>query len=136
MARVWTTVGLSLQSTQGKAHKAGALPIQKYTNLKSQYVISKRGGIRRAKPYAFTEQGAAMLSSVLKSKRAIEVNIQIMRTFVKLRRLISTHSELLKKVEEMERKYDDQFQIVFSAIKKLMAPLEKPKRKIGFKPDE
>lgn len=109
---------------------------EEFENLKSQYVTSKRGGIRRAKPYAFTEQGVAMLSSILKSNRAIEVNIQIMRVFVKLRQMIYSHSELVKKIEEMEKKYDDQFRIVFDAIKELMKPLQKPRRKIGFNVDE
>jgi hypothetical protein len=111
------------------------LSVEEFETLKSQYVTSKRGGMRRATPYAFTEQGVAMLSSVLKSKRAIEVNIQIMRTFVKLRQLISTHAELLRKVEEMEKKYDKQFLIVFDAIKKMMTP-QRPKKIIGFKMDE
>lgn len=79
-----------------------------------------------------TEQGVAMLSSVLNSKQAIEVNILIMRAFMQLRQMISSHKDLLRKVEEMEKKYDEQFQVVFEAIKQLMAPPEKPKRKIGF----
>jgi hypothetical protein len=86
----------------------------------------------RYKPYAFTEQGVAMLSSVLNSKRAIQVNIQIMLTFTKLREMMMTHMELRKKIEEMEKKYDHQFAIVFEAIKKLLEPPEKPKRRIGF----
>ena len=86
----------------------------------------------RTMPYAFTEYGVAMLSSVLNSKRAIQVNIQIIKAFVKLRKLLSSHMELRRKLEEMERKYDDQFKVVFSAIRQLMAPPEKPRRKIGF----
>jgi hypothetical protein len=86
-------------------------------------------------PYAFTEQGVAMLSSVLRSKRAVQVNIQIMRAFIKLRKILESHKELLAKIEEMEKKYDAQFQIVFAAIKELMAPPpEKPKNKLGFHP--
>ncbi|MEK6646770.1 MAG: ORF6N domain-containing protein [Candidatus Firestonebacteria bacterium] len=88
-----------------------------------------------AKPYVFTEQGVAMLSSVLNSKRAILVNIQIMRAFVKLRQILSTHKELQRKIEEMEKKYDKQFSIVFEAIRQLMRPPEipkPPKKKIGF----
>lgn len=73
-----------------------------------------------------------MLSSVLNSKQAIEVNILIMRAFMRLRQMIASHKDLLRKVEEMEKKYDEQFQVVFEAIKQLMAPPEKPKRKIGF----
>jgi hypothetical protein len=82
--------------------------------------------------FAFTEQGVAMLSSVLKSKRAVQVNIEIMRAFVKLRMILSTHVELARKLEEMENKYDAQFRVVFDAIRELMAPPKNPKRRIGF----
>ena len=85
-------------------------------------------------PYAFTEQGIAMLSSVLNSDKAIEVNIQIMRTFTKIRELMLVHKDLRQKIEEMEHKYDTQFKIVFEAIKKLLEPSEKPKDRIGFHP--
>jgi len=104
-----------------------------FENLKSQIVISSWGGMRRAKPYAFTEQGVSMLSSVLRSKRAVQVNIEIMRSFVKLREMLATHKDLDRKLAELERKYDDQFKIVFEAIRQLMAPPDKKgKRKIGF----
>ena len=83
-------------------------------------------------PYAFTEQGVAMLSSVLNSERAILVNIQIMRTFTKLREIIESNKELKKKIDDMEKKYDSHFQTVFEAIKKLIEPELKPKRKVGF----
>jgi hypothetical protein len=83
---------------------------------------------------AFTEQGVAMLSSVLNSEKAIAVNIQIMRAFVNLRRAIFTHAALKRKIEEMEEKYDAQFTSVFEAIKKLIEPPEKPRRRIGFHP--
>jgi len=83
-------------------------------------------------PHAFTEQGVAMLSTVLNSERAIEVNIQIMRAFVRLRQMLSTHADLAKKLEALERKYDSQFRVVFEAIHALMAEPEQPKRKIGF----
>ena len=83
-------------------------------------------------PYALNEQGVAMLSSVLKSKRAILVNIQIIKTFVKLRELMSTHKDILRKVEEMEKQYDRQFRVVFDVIRKIIEPPVKPKRKIGF----
>ena len=86
----------------------------------------------RYRPMAFTEQGVAMLSSVLNSKRAIQVNIQIMRTFTKIREIIMTHKDLQRKIEDMERKYDQQFKVVFDAIKQLLTPSEKPKRQIGF----
>ena len=104
-----------------------------YEVLRSQFVTSNKGrGGRRFKPYAFTEQGVSMLSSVLNSKRAIHVNIQIMRTFTKLREMIESNKDLKRKIEEMEKKYDKQFQMVFEAIKKLIEPELKPKRKIGF----
>jgi len=83
-------------------------------------------------PYAFTEQGVAMLSSVLNINRAIEVNIQIMRTFSKIREMISAHTELRQKIEALEKKYDSQFKIVFDALRQLLAPPKKPKRQIGF----
>ena len=106
------------------------------SNLKSQTVISSAagwGGARRARPYAFTEQGVAMLSSVLRSRRAVEVNIQIMRAFVQLRRMIASHADLAHKLDAMERKYDRQFKVVFDAIRQLMTPAEPKKgQKIGF----
>ncbi len=108
-----------------------------FKNLKSQFVISSWGG-RRHPPYAFTEQGVAMLSSVLHSKRAVQVNIAIMRAFVKLRQILSTHKELAHKLEELERrieKHDAEIQGVFEAIRKLMSPLKQPKRRIGFHTD-
>ena len=102
-------------------------------NLKSQFAISSSDwGGRRHPPYAFTEQGVAMLSSVLRSKRAVEVNIQIMRTFVRLRKLLASNAELSRKLEAMEKKYDAQFKIVFDAIRQLMKSPEPKTRKIGF----
>ena len=102
-------------------------------NLKSQFAISSSDwGGRRHPPYAFTEQGVAMLSSVLRSKRAVEVNIEIMRTFVRLRQLLATNAELARKLEALEKRYDAQFKVVFDAIRQLMAPSEPNKRKIGF----
>jgi len=105
---------------------------EEFNNLKSQIVISSWGGLRRAAPYAFTEQGVAMLSSVLNSPRAIQVNIEIMRAFVRLRKILASHAELARKLEEMEKKYDSQFKVVFDAIRQLMAPKEAPKKQIGF----
>lgn len=100
--------------------------------LKSHFATSKRGG-RRYLPYVFTQEGVAMLSSVLNSERAIQVNIQIMRAFTQLRRMVLTNHELKRKIEEMERKYDKQFSVVFEAIKQLLAPERKGnKRVIGF----
>jgi hypothetical protein len=105
---------------------------QEFTNLRSQIVTSSWGGTRYL-PYAFTEQGVAMLSSVLRSPRAIAVNIEIMRAFVRMRALIVTNRELAKKLAALEAKYDKQFKVVFQAIYDLMDEGEKkPKRKIGF----
>lgn len=110
------------------------LSTEEFENLKSQFVTSSHGGIRRALPYAFTEQGVAMLSSVLNSPRAIQVNIAIMRAFVKMRESAMAHKDLLVQLNAMEKKYDSQFQVVFTAIKKLMEPLPvKPKKRIGFR---
>lgn len=103
-----------------------------FANLKSQFVISNWGGLRRATPYAFTEQGVAMLSSVLNSKRAVQVNIEIMRTFARLRQLLGSHARLARKLEALERRYDSQFKIVFDALRELMAPQPPKKRRIGF----
>ncbi|MFA4844713.1 MAG: ORF6N domain-containing protein [Candidatus Margulisiibacteriota bacterium] len=86
-------------------------------------------------PYVFTEQGVAMLSSVLNSKRAIQVNILIINTFVKLRELVSSHKDVLRKIEELEGKYDKQFKIVFDAIRALIIPTERSKKRIGFMVD-
>ena len=106
-----------------------------YTVLRSQIVTSKGKGGRRYLPYVFTEQGVAMLSSVLNSKKAIKVNIQIMRAFVKLREILSTHKELAQKLKELELKidsHDQQIQSIFEVINQLLIPPEKPKKKIGF----
>ncbi len=101
--------------------------------LRSQIVTSNEGrGGRRYTPYAFTEQGVAMLSSVLRSPRAVQVNIAIMRAFVKLREIIASHHQLARRLEEMESRYDAQFRAVFDAIRELMKPPEKPRRRIGF----
>jgi len=94
---------------------------EEFRRLKSQIVISNRGGPNRALPYAFTEQGVAMLSCVLRSARAVEVNIAIMRTFVQLRRLMDSNRDLAKRVEALESRYDEQFATVFDAIKRLIA---------------
>src|SRR5574337_1177213 len=109
---------------------------EELTNLKSQFVISSWGGLRRASPYAFTEQGVAMLSSVLRSPRAVQVNIEIMRTFVRLRRMVASNTELARRLRELEKKYDAQFKTVFDAIRALMTPPDKPRRSIGFRVEE
>jgi len=101
--------------------------------LRYQFGTLKRGAHAKYAPFAFAEQGVAMLSTVLNSKRAILVNIEIMRAFVRLREILSTHKDLARKLEELEKKYDEQFRDVFEAIRMLMAPLEPPpKRQIGF----
>ena len=115
---------------------ASQLSKEEYQALRFQIGISKEGrGGRRFLPYAFTEQGVAMLSSVLRSKRAVMVNIAIMRAFVRLRRILSTHRHLAQKLAELERRlegHDQKIQSIFDAIRQLMAPLEPPRRRIGF----
>ncbi len=102
------------------------------SSFRSQSVILKNHGGRRTLPYAFTEQGVAMLSSVLRSPRAVEVNIAIMRTFVQLRSLMQSNKLLAEKIEKLEEKYDQNFQIVFDAIKQLIAADENPSKELGF----
>ncbi|MBU4334362.1 MAG: ORF6N domain-containing protein, partial [Candidatus Omnitrophica bacterium] len=111
------------------------LTSQEFLNLKSQFVTSSWGGTRKS-PAVFTEHGILMLSSILNSKRAILVNIQIMRTFTKLREMMSNHKELREKIEIMEKKYDYQFKIIFDTIKKLLDLPKNPKRPIGFQPNK
>jgi hypothetical protein len=101
-------------------------------NLVSQTVIPTRGKLGGATPMAFTEQGVAMLSSVLRSSRAVQVNIAIMRTFVRLREMLLSNAELARKLAALENKYDAQFKVVFDAIRELMLPPDPPRRKIGF----
>jgi hypothetical protein len=104
--------------------------------LLSQFAIPSRKHLGGFNPYVFTEQGVAMLSTVLKSERAIQVNIAIMRAFVQLRKLIATHKDLAAKLEELEKKYDAQFKVVFDAIRQLMTTPEYPKKEIGFRVKE
>jgi len=99
----------------------------------SQNAIPSRQYLGGYKPYVFTEQGVAMLSTVLNSERAIEVNISIMRAFVKLREMISSHKDLARKLASLEKKYDAQFRVVFDAIRELMTPITLQKGKIGFR---
>ncbi len=111
-----------------------------FENLRCHFGTSSQWGGRRYPPYAFTEQGVAMLSSVLKSKRAVQVNIEIMRTFVRLRRILASHAELARKLDALEKKYDAQFRVVFDAIRQLSSPPESepepPKKRIGFLVEE
>jgi hypothetical protein len=107
-------------------------------SLRSQIVTLKRGRGEHRKylPYVFTEQGVAKLSSVLNSERAVRVNIEIIRAFVNLRKMLASNAELSRKLAALEKKYDAQFKVVFDTIRELMRPPEKPKQKIGFKREE
>ena len=108
---------------------------EELASLKFQFGISSWGGRRRSRPYVFTEQGIAMLSSVLNSERAVKVNIAIMRAFVKLRQMLDTNRELAQKFSELDRrvgKHDEEIVEILEAIRQLMAPPEKPPREIGF----
>jgi hypothetical protein len=122
------------------------LTVEEFASLRSQFVTSNsistgieplakpRGG-RRHRPFAFTEQGVAMLSSVLHSPRAIQVNIEIMRAFTRLRRILLSHAELARHLNELDQRCDQQFRVVFDAIHKLMAPPEPRRKRIGFRTD-
>jgi hypothetical protein len=113
------------------------LTSEEVTFLRSQTATSNRGrGGRRYAPYAFTEQGVAMLSSVLNSERAIQVNIEIMRIFVRLRQMVASNARLARKMNALEKRYDAQFKVVFDAIRQLMTTPEPKKRKIGFLVEE
>ena len=113
------------------------LSAEETKSLLLQTARAKGRGGRQTPPYAFTEQGVAMLSSVLRSERAVQVNVQIMRAFVRMRQLLASHKGLMEKILTMEKKYDKQFKIVFEAIYQLMEEEEeKPKRQIGFQTDE
>ena len=100
--------------------------------LRSQFVTSRSWGGRRYSPYAFTEQGVAMLSSVLRSERAVNVNIEIMRAFVRLRQMLQQNADLARQLAALEKKYDAQFKVVFDAIRELMEPAPRAARRIGF----
>lgn len=113
------------------------LSSEELTQWRSQFVTSggDRKGLRHS-PMAFTEQGVAMLSSVLKSERAVSVNIEIMRAFVKIREMLASHKDLARKLDELEKKYDSQFKVVFDALRQLMQSETKPKKQIGFRVEE
>lgn len=105
---------------------------EEISNLRYQFGTSSWGG-RRYLPYAFTEQGVAMLSGVLRSEQAVKVNVEIMRAFVRLRRMVNEQAELARKLDALEERYDDQFKVVFDALRELMAPPEETEgRRIGF----
>ncbi|MEN6319378.1 MAG: ORF6N domain-containing protein [Syntrophaceae bacterium] len=108
---------------------------QEFANLKSQIVTSSWGGLRRAMPYAFTEHGAIMVASVLNSPRAIEISVYVIRAFVRLREYLSSHAKLAQKLTELEKKietHDEAIQALIDAIRQLMAPPDKPRRRIGY----
>jgi hypothetical protein len=111
---------------------------QEFTNLRSQIVTSSlpHWGGTRYSPMAFTQEGVAMLSSALRTDRAVQVNITIMRAFVRLRKILTSNADLARKLEALEKKYDSQFKVVFDAIRQLMAPPEKSRKKIGFQVKE
>ena len=106
---------------------------EEFDSLRFHFGTSSDWGGRRYRPYAFPEQGVAMLSSVLRSRRAIQVNIEIMRAFIRLRQMLASHVELARKLDALEKKYDAQFKQVFAAIRQLMAPPEPKRRPIGFR---
>ena len=112
------------------------LTTEEAKSLRSQFVTSKGRGGRRYLPRAFTEQGVAMLSSVLRSERAAVVNVEIMRAFVRLRQILQQNSELARKLAALEKKYDAQFRVVFDAIRELMEPPIRQRERIGFKPEK
>lgn len=128
MFRLRPEEGANLKSQFATSSDEGA-------NLKSQSAISStHGGRRRAHPRAFTEQGVAMLSAVLHSPRAVDVNIEIMRAFVRLRRLHGEHADLARRIDELEATYDERFKAVFDAIRGLMTPTASARRPVGFRP--
>ena len=106
---------------------------EEFDDLKSQDVMSSAWGGRRARPYAFTELGVAMLSSVLRSQRAVEVNIEIMSAFVRLREMVAGHADLVKRIDDLEKRYDKQFRTVFEAIRALITEEGAPPKHIGFR---
>ena len=108
---------------------------EEFDRLRYQTGTSRSWGGRRFRPYAFTEHGVTILSSVLHSERAVQVNVEVVRTFVRLRRILATHEDLARKMVALEKKYDAQFKVVFDAIRELMAPPVQNRRRIGFKVD-
>lgn len=109
---------------------------QEFANLRFQTGTASQWGGRRTPPYAVSEQGVAMLSSVLHSQCAVRVNIEIMRTFVRLRQILASHADLAVRLDALEQKYDAQFRVVFDAIRQMMQPQEKGRKAIGFRVEE
>jgi hypothetical protein len=133
-ARFPTDFMFQLTKSEYEASRSQFVTRSGGASSKSQPVTLKRGQNIKYFPYAFTEQGVAMLSSVLRSPRAVEVNIAIMRTFVQLRHLMETNRDLAQKIEALEKKYDEQFAVVFAAIKELVTPPAPARKQIGFHP--
>ena len=106
---------------------------QEFDSLRSQFVISKGRGGRRHVPSAFTEHGAIMVANILNSERAVQASVQVVRAFVKLRQMLASNAELARKLDDLEKKYDKQFKIVFDAIRQLMIPVPKKRSEIGFR---
>lgn len=134
-----STKRVNEQVRRNRARFPGDFMFQLTAEEKAE-VVAKCDHLTRLKfsptrPYAFTEQGVAMLSSVLNSPRAVRVNIEIMRAFVRLRQILSAHADLARKLDALERKYDSQFKVVFDAIRQLMTPPAPKTKRIGFKPD-
>ena len=127
---------LSWEETRELERNAPLTNCGRESSLRSQNATLEAGAHIKYRPCAFTEQGVAMLSSVLRSTRAVQVNIEIMRVFVQLRRMLASHEELARKLAQMEKKYDAQFKVVFDVIRQLMNPPESPKAKepFGFHP--
>ena len=123
---------LTTEESETLRCQTGILELNDYLRSQSVTLKSGRGKHRKYRPYVFTEQGVAMLSSVLNSDRAVKVNITIMRAFVKLREMIASHKELTKRLDEMENNYDSQFKVVFDALRALVAQPEPKEKKIGF----
>ena len=124
---------LTKEEADSLRFQIGILKPGEQAGTQSETTMLGRGQHRKYLPYVFTEQGVAMLSSVLNSERAVKVNIEIMRAFVSLRQMLASNAELARKLDALEKKYDAQFKIVFDAIRKLVEVPEKPKRRIGFK---
>jgi hypothetical protein len=127
---------LTKEEADSLRFQIGILKPGEQAGTQSETTMLGRGQHRKYLPYVFTEQGVAMLSSVLNSERAVQVNIAIMRVFVKLREMIATHKDLARKLSDMEKKYDSQFKVVFDAIRQLMTPPVTRKGQIGFRPSK
>lgn len=122
-------------STRFPADFSFRLTRKEFSDLMSQFATSKGRGGRRKRPLVFTEHGAIMAANVLNSRGAIEASVIVVRAFVRIRELLATHKDLARKLEELERKYDGQFRVVFEAIRQLVSPPARARKPIGFRPD-